>query len=213
MSAARAIDPLRPPQVRQPPAGRCLRGRLAAALHRHAAPAPARLLEVALITDGRGALALDGEALEVAPYRVCITAPGEIRSWRLEGARLGGLLAFFEPELFDEAFADPHFVASLPLVGAGAARALVRRRAQALRCARRHRRDDARRAARARRAHRPPPARQDQRAADRPAAAERRARARRQRARAARWRGASRAGSTSAAGATSRCRATPMRSA
>jgi hypothetical protein len=50
--------------------------------------------EVALITEGRGALALDGLALEITPYRVCITAPGEIRSWRLEGERLGGLLAF-----------------------------------------------------------------------------------------------------------------------
>ncbi|MEP7302475.1 MAG: helix-turn-helix transcriptional regulator [Caldimonas sp.] len=74
--------------------------------------------EVVLITEGRGALALDGAAIEVAPYRVCITAPGEIRSWLLEGTRLGGLLAFFEAELFDEAFADPHFVASLPLVDA-----------------------------------------------------------------------------------------------
>ena len=74
--------------------------------------------EIALVTGGRGALELDGVPVEVAPGRVCITAPGEVRSWRLAGARLEGLLAFFEADLFAEAFADPAFVARLPIASA-----------------------------------------------------------------------------------------------
>lgn len=74
--------------------------------------------EVALITGGRGAIALDGVPVEVAPYRLCLTAPGEIRSWRLEGGRLEGLLAFFEIDQFVEAGADARFLASLPILDA-----------------------------------------------------------------------------------------------
>jgi len=85
-------------------------------------PHPHRLAfyEVALITEGRGSLALDGVEVEVAPWRVCVTAPGEIRSWRLDDSRLGGLLAFFDTELFDDASADRDFVARLPIVAAPA---------------------------------------------------------------------------------------------
>jgi AraC-like DNA-binding protein len=85
-------------------------------------PRPHRLAfyEVALITEGRGALALDGVAVEVAPYRVCVTAPGEVRSWRLAGARLEGLLAFFEADLFDEAV-DPAFIERLSIASAAPA--------------------------------------------------------------------------------------------
>jgi len=83
-------------------------------------PRPHRLAfyEVALITSGQGALTLDGVPVEVAPYRLCLTEPGEIRSWRLEGPELGGLLAFFEADLFDEVFADPCFLDKLPIVAA-----------------------------------------------------------------------------------------------
>ena len=96
-------------------------------------PRPHRLgfYEIALITEGRGALALDGTHVEVAPYRLCITTPGEIRSWQLETRSLGGRLAFFEAAFIDEFFADPRFVETLPLMAAAAPQrsiALDRRR-------------------------------------------------------------------------------------
>jgi AraC family transcriptional activator of pobA len=101
-------------------------------------PRPHRLAfwEVALVTEGCGTLALDGVALEVAPYRVCVTAPGEVRSWRLAGARLDGLIAFFEADLFsDDDGADPAFVDRLPIAAAAPAQrsfGLDRRRFAAL---------------------------------------------------------------------------------
>jgi AraC-like DNA-binding protein len=87
-------------------------------------PAPHRLSfhEIALVTDGRGALELDGTVIDVAPYRLCITAPGETRRWQLRDARLGGYLAFFEPELFSEFFADPLFLDTFPLLTMDASR-------------------------------------------------------------------------------------------
>jgi len=87
-------------------------------------PEPHRLTfhEIALVTDGRGALELDGTPIDVAPYRLCITAPGETRRWRLRNARLGGYLAFFEAELFSEFFADPAFLDAFPLLTMDASR-------------------------------------------------------------------------------------------
>jgi len=87
-------------------------------------PEPHRLTfhEIALVTDGRGALELDGTPIDVAPYRLCITAPGETRRWRLRDARLGGYLAFFEAELFSEFFADPAFLAAFPILTMEASR-------------------------------------------------------------------------------------------
>jgi AraC-like DNA-binding protein len=83
-------------------------------------PRPHRLgfYEIALITEGRGALSLDGLHVEVAPHRLCITTPGEIRSWQLQTRSLGGRLAFFEAQVFDEFLADPRFLESLPVLGA-----------------------------------------------------------------------------------------------
>ena len=40
--------------------------------------------EIALLTEGRGRLALDDTLLELAPRRIFVTAPGEVRSWRLD---------------------------------------------------------------------------------------------------------------------------------
>jgi len=75
--------------------------------------------EIALVTRGRGRLALDDTLLELAPRRVFVTAPGEVRSWRLEGeAGLGGWLAFFEPAFIDEFFADQRFLRELPVLAA-----------------------------------------------------------------------------------------------
>jgi AraC-like DNA-binding protein len=75
--------------------------------------------EIALVTAGRGRLALDDTLLELAPRRVFITAPGEVRSWRLDGqAPLGGWLAFFEADFIDEFLADRHFLRELPVLAA-----------------------------------------------------------------------------------------------
>lgn len=77
--------------------------------------------EIALLTEGRGGLALDATLLEVAPCRVYVTAPGEIRSWRLaERSGLGGWLAFFEADFIDEFFADQRFLRELPVLAAPA---------------------------------------------------------------------------------------------
>jgi AraC-like DNA-binding protein len=78
--------------------------------------------EIVLVSEGRGSVDLDGTALEVAPYRLCITAPGETRRWRLSNARLGGYLAFFEAELFSEFFADPAFLDAFPILTMDASR-------------------------------------------------------------------------------------------
>ena len=101
-------------------------------------PRPHRLgfYEVALITAGRGAIVFDGAPVEVAPYRICVTAPGEIRSWRLADGRLEGLLAFFGSDLFDDpASGGPSFLETLPLASAApAARSIAvdRRRFETL---------------------------------------------------------------------------------
>src|SRR5258705_10573732 len=65
-------------------------------------PDPHRLAfhEIALVTEGRGTVDLAGPTLEVAPYRLCIPAPRETRSWRLRHARRNGLIAVFEAALF-----------------------------------------------------------------------------------------------------------------
>ena len=86
-------------------------------------PLPHRLgfYEIALVTSGRGRLELDGAALEVAPYRLCLTRPHETRRWQLENTQLQGWLAFFEAEFIDGFFADPCFVESLPAIAATAA--------------------------------------------------------------------------------------------
>lgn len=85
-------------------------------------PLPHRLgfYEIALVTAGRGRLELDDAALEVAPWRLCVTRPNEVRRWQLENAQLGGWLAFFEADFLDGFFADPCFVARLPFLSAPA---------------------------------------------------------------------------------------------
>jgi AraC family transcriptional activator of pobA len=66
-------------------------------------PEPHRLTfyEIALVEDGDGYLELDGEALEVRPNRVIVTAPGEARSWRLDERGLRARVAFFDPRVLD----------------------------------------------------------------------------------------------------------------
>ena len=64
-------------------------------------PRPHRLgfYEVALISEGSGVLDLDDAAADVAPRKILLTAPGEVRRWRLARPGLEGLLVFFEAEL------------------------------------------------------------------------------------------------------------------
>lgn len=86
-------------------------------------PLPHRLAfyEIALVTSGRGQLELDGAALDVAPYRLCLTRPHETRRWQLENAQLEGWLAFFEADFLDGFFADPCFVENVPAMACAAA--------------------------------------------------------------------------------------------
>ncbi|HEY2628923.1 MAG TPA: helix-turn-helix transcriptional regulator [Usitatibacter sp.] len=71
--------------------------------------------EIALIREGRGCLELDDAALPVAPRAVLVTAPGEVRRWRLEGPRFEGLLVFFEADFVADLGAG-RLLESLPLL-------------------------------------------------------------------------------------------------
>jgi len=84
------------------------------------APRSHRLMfhEIAFITQGQGRLDIDDASLDVAPRRVLVTGPGEVRRWRLDEPGLEGVLVFFEPEFIDAFFGDTRFLASLPLMAA-----------------------------------------------------------------------------------------------
>lgn len=83
--------------------------------------------EIALITAGAGSLELDGVAVDVAPGRMLLTAPGEIRRWQLRPeSRLAGLLVFFESDFINGFFGDAAFLESLPLMTAPAAQRSLR---------------------------------------------------------------------------------------
>ena len=84
------------------------------------APRSHRLMfhEIAFITRGRGRLDIDDASLDVAPRRVLVTGPGEVRRWRLDEPGLEGLLVFFESEFIDAFFGDTRFLDSLPLLAA-----------------------------------------------------------------------------------------------
>jgi len=84
------------------------------------APRSHRLMfhEIAFITQGRGRLDIDHASLDVAPRRVLVTGPGEVRRWRLDEPGLEGVLVFFESEFIDAFFGDTRFLASLPLMAA-----------------------------------------------------------------------------------------------
>ena len=74
--------------------------------------------EVALITRGRGRVELDDAPIEVAPRRVFVTAPGEMRRWQLEGSALEGFVVFFEAAFMNDFVRDARFVERLPLMAA-----------------------------------------------------------------------------------------------
>src|SRR4051812_22939604 len=77
--------------------------------------------EIAFVTEGCGRLDIDDASLEVAPRRVFVTGPGEVRRWRLDEPGLDGMLVFFESEFIDAFFGDTRFLASLPLMAAAPA--------------------------------------------------------------------------------------------
>jgi AraC-like DNA-binding protein len=72
--------------------------------------------EIALVTRGRGVVQLDDAGIAVAPRRVFVTAPGEMRRWLLDDAGLDGLLVFFEAGFMNEFVRDARFVERLPLM-------------------------------------------------------------------------------------------------
>jgi len=74
--------------------------------------------EVALITRGRGRVALDEAPIHVAPRRVFVTAPGEMRRWHLEDDGIDGFVVFFEAALMNDFVRDARFVERLPLMTA-----------------------------------------------------------------------------------------------
>jgi AraC family transcriptional regulator, transcriptional activator of pobA len=55
-----------------------------------------RFHEILFLTGGSGSVDLDGVSTEVRPCRVCFTAPGEIRRWRLDKAPQGCAVLFDE---------------------------------------------------------------------------------------------------------------------
>jgi AraC family transcriptional regulator, transcriptional activator of pobA len=58
--------------------------------------------EIALISEGHGHLELDDTALAIEPHRIAVTAPGELRRWRLDRSGLDGFVVFFEADFVGE---------------------------------------------------------------------------------------------------------------
>ena len=82
--------------------------------------------EIALVEAGCGYLDIDGAPLQVRPYRVIVTAPGESRSWHVDHARLRASVAFFDPRWLEQVGGDPSHDATFPVLGAPrAARSLA----------------------------------------------------------------------------------------
>jgi AraC family transcriptional activator of pobA len=74
--------------------------------------------EIALVEAGHGHLDIDGAPLQVRPYRVIVTAPGESRSWRLDDAGLRASVAFFDARWLDDVAGDLAHDATFPVLGA-----------------------------------------------------------------------------------------------
>ena len=74
--------------------------------------------EIVLLTRGRGMLELDAAAIDVAPRRVAVTAPGEVRRWRLDDPTLDGFIVFFEAGFMNEFFREARFIERMPLMAA-----------------------------------------------------------------------------------------------
>jgi len=71
-----------------------------------------RFYEILFLTAGGGFLELDGVSTEVRPCRLCFTAPGAIRRWRLDEAPQG-YAVLFDGDFIREFFSDARFVEEL----------------------------------------------------------------------------------------------------
>ncbi len=77
-----------------------------------------RFYEILLLTGGEGFVDLDGVSAEVRPCRLCFTAPGEIRRWRLRRAPQG-YAVLFDGDFLREFFSDARFLEDLLFFGHG----------------------------------------------------------------------------------------------
>jgi AraC-like DNA-binding protein len=71
-----------------------------------------RFHEILFLTGGNGFVDLDGLGTEVRPRRLCFTAPGEIRRWRLETAPQG-YAVLFDGDFLREFFSDARLLDDL----------------------------------------------------------------------------------------------------
>ncbi|MET0683606.1 MAG: AraC family transcriptional regulator [Casimicrobiaceae bacterium] len=77
-----------------------------------------RFYEILFLTAGHGFLDLDGVGTEVRPCRLCFTAPGEIRRWRLDKPPQG-YAVLFDGDFIREFFSDARFLDELLFFGNG----------------------------------------------------------------------------------------------
>lgn len=75
---------------------------------RTSSPHTLDFIDLLLVTQGRGTFALDEREYEVAPGRLFISRPAEVRQWRVND--LDGACLFFAPDFTAEAFTDPRFL-------------------------------------------------------------------------------------------------------
>jgi len=71
-----------------------------------------RFYEILFLTAGDGFLEVDGVRTEVRPCRLCFTAPGAIRRWRLDNSPQG-FAVLFDGDFILEFFSDPRLVEEL----------------------------------------------------------------------------------------------------
>jgi hypothetical protein len=77
-----------------------------------------RFYEILFLTAGGGFLEQDGVSTEVRACRLCFTAPGEVRRWRLDKAPQG-YAVLFDGDFLREFFSDARFLDELLLFGNG----------------------------------------------------------------------------------------------
>lgn len=75
-----------------------------------------RFYEILFLTGGNGFVDLDGVSTEVRPRRLCFTAPGEIRRWRLNQAPQG-YAVLFDGDFLREFFSDARLLDELLFFG------------------------------------------------------------------------------------------------
>lgn len=87
------------------------------------APLPHRLQfhEIVLLDGASGEVEIDGHGIALQPARVCFTAPGDVRRWRLDGA-LQAWVVCFERELLAETLADAGWLDRLDFLAPGGTR-------------------------------------------------------------------------------------------